>query len=249
MQITYNMPEAKFYILSTRPLSPVLVAQAADNNVEIDTVGFITTAAIRNNTVRNRIRALFHQRSNIIFTSMNAADAVAGYLEEVSPEWNVYCLGTATREIVLQHFPDSRVIGDAVNASSLAERIISNELHEATFFCGDQRRDELPFKLAAKNIAVEEIVVYNTIATPEKIVKVYDGILFFSPSAVESFFSVNNVSHDTVLFAIGTTTAACIRQHSNNKIVESDLPGKKELVEKSIKYFGKSNHTNEHIEK
>jgi uroporphyrinogen-III synthase len=68
--------------------------------------------------------------------------------------------------------------------------------------------------------------------------KVYDGILFFSPSAVESFFSKNKLPEQTVLFAIGNTTAKTIhRRYCNNRIMISDQPGKDELIEQAIEYF------------
>src|SRR5258706_9822828 len=45
--------------------------------------------------------------------------------------------------------------------------------------------------------------------------KVYDGILFFSPSGVESFFNTNEVNEQTILFAIGNTTATEIKKYTN----------------------------------
>jgi len=80
-------------------------------------------------------------------------------------------------------------------------------------------------------------VVYQTLATPHKIQKDYFGVLFFSPSAVQSFFSKNKVKDRTILFAIGNTTANEIKKYSNNKIIISDEPGKENLVQKMIEYF------------
>ncbi|HEX9150948.1 MAG TPA: uroporphyrinogen-III synthase, partial [Flavobacterium sp.] len=84
---------------------------------------------------------------------------------------------------------------------------------------------------------VNEIVVYQTIAVPFKVEKKYHGILFFSPSAVESFFSNNKVTGQTVLFAIGKTTAMALKKYCNNKIITSDEPGKENLVRKMMEYF------------
>lgn len=243
------MPDEKIAILSTRPLEQSLIMQATANNIEIDITSFITTELVRNNSLKTRITETFHELSTVIFTSMNAAEAVADYLAGTKPRWKIYCLGTATKNIIRQYFPLSEIIGEAENALSLADKIIMNKEKAVIFFCGDVRRDELPHKLASYNIHLEEIVVYKTITTSEKIEKAYNGILFFSPSAVESFFSLNTISDDTILFAIGTTTSGCIRQYSNNKIIESDYPGKKKLVEKSIDYFAKLNQLNEHIKK
>jgi uroporphyrinogen-III synthase len=105
------------------------------------------------------------------------------------------------------------------------------------FFCGDQRRDEMPDQLKINSIKVTEIVVYKTTLTPQKIEKKYEGILFFSPSAVKSFFQINEVPDQTVLFAIGNTTADELKSFSKNKIVTSDVPTRETLIDKVISYF------------
>jgi uroporphyrinogen-III synthase len=54
---------------------------------------------------------------------------------------------------------------------------------------------------------------------------------------VESFFSSNQLTQKTILFAIGNTTAKEIKKHSNNQIVVSDEPGKENLARKMMEYF------------
>ena len=249
LQTLYNMPEKQVKILSTRPLEQSLIANARDANIAIDVVSFIRTETTSSDSLKQVVSNIVKLPATVVFTSMNAAEAIASELQGISPEWHIYCLGTATKHIVKQHFPLALISGKAANASSLADEIIKDNVREIIFFCGNQRKDELPEKLANENIVVREIEVYKTIPTPVKVDVDFDGILFFSPSAVESFFSVNTVPFNTVLFAIGSTTADCIHLHSSNKIVESDKPGKQHLVEKAIKYFDKSNHTNEHTKK
>ncbi|MBS1975620.1 MAG: uroporphyrinogen-III synthase, partial [Bacteroidetes bacterium] len=65
----------------------------------------------------------------------------------------------------------------------------------------------------------------------------YDAILFYSPSAVNSFFEKNNPGPQTILFAIGNTTTKEIKKYTNNKIVVADKPSKKLLAEQAINYF------------
>jgi len=62
-------------------------------------------------------------------------------------------------------------------------------------------------------------------------------VLFFSPTAVQSFFRQNKLPAETILFAIGSTTAAEIRKFSTNNIIISDEPGKESLVRKMMEYF------------
>jgi len=65
--------------------------------------------------------------------------------------------------------------------------------------------------------------------------------MFFSPSAVESFFAANTLPHSTILFAIGNTTARSIEQYSTNKVIISDRPGKEALLDKVISHFNTIN--------
>jgi uroporphyrinogen-III synthase len=147
-------------------------------------------------------------------------------------------MGHKTKQLVTSYFGEHAIAGTADNASGLADEIIENdEPEDVIFFCGNQRRGELPRKLREHNIAVNEIIVYETTAIEHVVEKVYNGILFFSPSAVESFFKKNKLPEQTVVFAIGDTTAASIHRYCSNKIMISDSPGKDELVEQAMVYF------------
>jgi uroporphyrinogen-III synthase len=84
---------------------------------------------------------------------------------------------------------------------------------------------------------VEELIVYNTIEKPQAVSKKYDGILFFSPSAVRSFFQKNKINAETILFAIGQTTARELRNYSNNTTVISEIPDTEKVIADVIKYF------------
>ena len=241
------MEENKKYILSTRPLDEPLISRAAGSRIIIHSHSFIYTEPIINDQLQQEIIDASEKPLTVVFTSMNAAEAVGCCLAGKNTRWTIFCLGTATRKTVEMHFGNGPIAGIASNASDLAQEIINKNVESVVFFCGDQRRDELPDKLAAYNIQVHEVVVYKTLQIPKQVERDYDGILFFSPSAVESFFSSNTVSGDTIMFAIGTTTAESIRQFTNNMVVESDFPGKANLVEKAISYLDKSNQTNDHI--
>lgn len=224
-------------ILCTRPLDEALIENARLKGIDIDVISFIETEPIESVEVQQEIDVTINSSVPIIFTSMNAVEAVAENIDE-QPEWNIYCIGNTTAQLIKKNFPFSHIVGTADNATALAELIIKNESpEEVIFFCGDQRRNELPDLLRSHDVEVDEIIVYQTIALQHKIKKEYLGILFFSPSAVESFFSNNKLSERTMLFAIGNTTAATIRQHTNNKILIADEPGKEYLVEKMIEYF------------
>jgi uroporphyrinogen-III synthase len=97
--------------------------------------------------------------------------------------------------------------------------------------------DTLPSILLKSGIITNEITVYKTVEQPTFVEKEYDGILFYSPSGVSSYFSMNTVSSGTVLFAIGHTTAAAIKLETNNEVVVCPTPSKEALLDEAILYF------------
>jgi len=233
------MQETNIRILCTRPLGESLLEEVQQQGIIIDTLSFIETEPILSIEVQQEIEQALAKSAVIVFTSMNAVEAVSNYMDE-APDWRIYCIGAATRRLVTQYFGEAAIAGIAPDASELAELIVEEEAgEEIIFFCGDQRREELPSILEANGLELEEIVVYQTIAVPHKINKAYNGILFFSPSAVDSFFSGNKINGPTLLFAIGNTTARAIKKYSANKVIVSDEPGKEDLVEKMLEVFGK----------
>lgn len=235
------MQQNNIPVLCTRPLPQSLVAEAAAAGVQIDQLEFIKTESILSVEVQQEIQLASTEIATVVFTSMNAVDAVTIFLDGHQPQWSIYSIGTATAKLIRDYFGEACMAGTANDAASLAELMVieaeDTSFTEVTFFCGDQRRDELPLILQNNNIEVNEIVVYQTITTPHKISNAYFGILFFSPSAVNSFFSINKVAEKTVLFAIGNTTANELRKFSANKVIISDEPGKENLVAKMIEYF------------
>ena len=99
--------------------------------------------------------------------------------------------------------------------------------------------DTLPEALQRQGIKVNEVVVYETIETPRFAGERYDGILFFSPSGVNSFFGMNTIEPETILFAIGETTAKAIKEQAANTVIVSESPSKDHLLDQAIQYFRK----------
>ncbi|HZF65218.1 MAG TPA: uroporphyrinogen-III synthase, partial [Chitinophagaceae bacterium] len=184
-----------------------------------------------------QISELSKKRITAVFTSMNAVEAIHPLLIN-NANWQVYCIGHATKKLVAEHLSGASIIGVGNDALSLADTVAADKPELVYFFCGDQRRDELPNKLKSHGIRVEEIVVYKTMAREKKITTDYDGILFFSPSAVHSFFNGNTIGRNVLLFAIGNTTSNAIKKFSQNEIIIADQPGKDQLVRKMIARLG-----------
>jgi uroporphyrinogen-III synthase len=177
-----------------------------------------------------------------VFTSSNAVTAVKRYLNEyinyLPPQWKIFCLSGRTKEVLEENEElFGSIEATAPSVADLAKQIVSSRVKEVLFFCGDRRRDELPILLQKAGVIVHEVVVYETIETPVKAADDYHAVLFFSPSAVQSFFSVNQLKENTVCFAIGQTTAKSVTQFTQNKLSISKEPTQEALLSEVIHYF------------
>lgn len=159
---------------------------------------------------------------NLIFTSQNAVHRLLENpnSEKLIPklrEKSVFCVGLKTKALLEEN--GFNVIAYTGYAADLAEIIALIYAKENfTFFSGNLRRDTLPDFLKEANIPFNEIEVYETHLTPQKISSPLDGILFFSPSAVESYLKDNKIKKE-ICFCIGNTTAEALEKATNNIIV------------------------------
>jgi uroporphyrinogen-III synthase len=229
------MQKTERHILSTRPLPEPLVQEAAAQDIIIDEISFIQTKAVIDDALAAQIKELFQKPITAVFTSANAVTAV-GQIFQKPRRWKVYAINNTTARLITERFK-ILLAGMAANAAVLADLIIKDGIKKVYFFCSNIRRDALPEKLRAANIEVEEIVVYQTIETPVEVTRLYDGILFYSPSAVHSFFSMNGVDAATQLFAIGFTTAETILRYTTNPVLIADKADREDLVHQVMRHF------------
>ena len=231
------MQKNKTHILSTMSLPQSLIDEAAGKDMVIDELSFIDIKPIVDASIIKKIKEFSTQPLSVVFTSSHAASIVLNSLGNNKPAWDIYSMAGNTKKILADYFGEPAIISTGKNALSLAEKIIQQHTKEVIFFCGNLRRDELPVFLSQHGITVNEIIIYETELTPHTVTKTYNGILFFSPSAVNSFFSANQPGKETILFAIGDATADAIKKYSQNKTITSDLPGKEILVAMAVEYF------------
>jgi|SRR5690348_2765346 len=227
------MQQKKIEILSTKMLDK----NSFPEEIIIDEIPFIATKAIRDERLEKKISHLAAQPINAIFTSSHAADVVGKIISKNS-SWKIFCIGNKTKETLLKFFPAESIAGTADNAADLAWNIMKDiSVKNVLFFCGSQRRNELPEILIQNGIDMEELIVYETIKTPKEIKKDYDGVLFFSPSAAESFFSINKIKSHTVCFAIGDTTATTLKKFTTNKIIQAQNQSQQSMMNAMLAHF------------
>lgn len=232
------------HLLCTRQLTETLITKAFENGITIDMLPFIKTEMVAEKNIIEEIQSTANQKATVVFTSVNAVEAVTERLSAI-PDWDIYCMGGVTKERVISFFGTEKIKRTARNATHLAEKIVADKLeNEVIFFCSNHRLDKLPVVLKSNNVNFKELIVYETIETPHTIETHYEGIIFFSPSAVHSFFTENTIATDIVLFTIGKTTAATIETYVSNEIVASEWPGQEQLIDLVINYYNEVKHEN-----
>ena len=174
-------------------------------------------------------------RQNLLFTSQNAFTSFLQNEDSGSYKGKaIFCVGSKTKEAIEK--ADYTVLVSADYAEQLAEIIIREHSGESfTFFSGSMRRETLPQALANANIDFNEIEVYKTVLSPHRINSKLDGILFYSPSGVESYLKENNIGN-AVCFCIGTTTAEALKGITEN-IVIANKPTLENVIVQCINYY------------
>jgi hydroxymethylbilane synthase len=222
--------EKEFAIYSTKKLSEAQ-KKLLPLSMEIQDSDFIK---IRFNRIAPKV--MKNEIENVIITSKNGVESVLNSFtkDEINFK-NIYCVGRRTKKLIEQKI--GTVAYQARNASKLAE-YLSTELQgkEVTYFCSDLRLDTLPKVLAENNITVDEVEAYKTMYSPVNVRDNVNGVLFYSPSTVESYMQENTA--DKIAFCIGESTAKEARKHFENVQV-ANLPTVESVIEMVNLHFVK----------
>lgn len=191
--------EKEFSIFSTRKLSEVQ-KKLLPTIVKVDDSDFIK---VRFNRIAPKI--IKEEIENVIITSKNGVEALLySFTADELQFKNIFCVGRRTKKLIEQKI--GKVVFSARNADKLSQYLAENiSGQEVTYFCSDLRLDTLPTKLAQNNISVNEVEAYKTMYSPTKVDDKVNGVLFYSPSTVESYMKENKA--DKIAFCIGDTTA------------------------------------------
>lgn len=198
-------------------------------------LGFVEYNAIR---IVGVPFTLSRKLTNIIITSQNGAtifiDALKRCPTEVkqSPK-KYFAVGSKTSTLLAKQ--GIKVTKTAQNASELAQYIAREHPEDTfTYFCGKQRREELPKILKEAGVCCNEVVVYETYEQEQSFDRIFDGVLFFSPSGVAAFTKAN--ATQSIAFCIGETTATAARAHFDQVIV-SNATTIESTIAKAVKYL------------
>ena len=217
----------KINILSTKILSPIQKTVLENANFNVTEADFIKT--------EHQDFDLKDIYNNLIFTSQNAVQSVLLHSKcEQLKTKNVFCVGLKTKILLSENgFNVDVYTGYAEDLAEIITLIHSSD--SFTFFSGNLRRETLPKALKEANIEFNEIKVYETTLTPQKIKGSFDALLFFSPSGVESYLKDNSIKKESC-FCIGDTTASALLKITKNIIIPEN-PTIEDVIEECINEF------------
>src|SRR5271166_437999 len=95
------------YVLSTAELDHALINKALVHDIELDAMSYIQVEPIRERNLTEEIKDLCKMHLDAVFTSANAINAMSAILKDGKPEWNIYCIGNATKKAALEYFAPS----------------------------------------------------------------------------------------------------------------------------------------------
>ncbi|GGG39675.1 uroporphyrinogen III methyltransferase [Croceivirga lutea] len=144
-----------------------------------------------------------------IFTSKNA---VKSYVNQYADKKPCFCVGEKTKEFLeLNGF---EIIQQFKYAADLAAYITEHYKDTSfLFLSGNLRKEDIPRLCENKTLELKEVVTYETAFNPKSFEQDFDGLLFYSPSGVQSFTKQNKVKG--TCFCIGETTATEAKKHTN----------------------------------
>lgn len=193
------------HVYSTRKLTNSQL-QLFNDGIRVASEDFIKISPNRiSKTVLNS------EIENVIISSKNTVETLLSMVAADTLRFkNIYCVGRKTKRLIEQKI--GKVKHTESNAIKLGNYLAENlGGAEVTYFCSDLRLDALPRILTENEINLTEVETYQTKYSPSKVADGVREVLFFSPSAIQSYMLENTV--DKVAYCIGETTASEARKH------------------------------------
>lgn len=212
----------------------VLITRNIEFSSLSNSINWRSEAFISINYIHHNIPELT-QEDTLVFTSKNAVESLFHHHPEFETKGKqVLCVGTKTKKVLTQHGVEVEYV--STSSQAIGEWIVENNFsNNIVLFCGDIRRNELKEIIERNQLNYSEIVVYNTHLTSKHIDNKLDGVVFLSPSAVQSFVENNNMP-EIVAFCIGNTTANEAKKHFSSVEIAKELT-MDSVIEKVTKYY------------
>lgn len=172
-----------------------------------------------------------------IFTSQKAVKSVSPKINDLKIPHHIFAVGAKTAE-KLESLGLKVSFPEKYNAANLAAMMQELDLKEVVHFCGNLKAENFN-KLLGDSVNLSSVEVYQTKLTGHKMSDLndFDGIVFMSPSAVESFSQQNSVSENMQVFCIGPTTEAVAKEAGIQNCITPEYSTVDSLMESIQQYY------------
>jgi len=172
-----------------------------------------------------------------IFTSKKAVKAVSPVIGKFDLPRHIFAVGSKTAE-KLNEIGLKVSIPEEYNARALASMMRELDLKKVVHFCGNLKAADLG-KLLGEDVELTSAEVYQTKLTSHKMDDLhnFDGIVFMSPSAVESFNQQNTISENIQAFCIGPTTEQAAEEAGIRNCITPEYSTLDSLMESIQNYY------------
>ena len=180
-----------------------------------------------------------NSNDNLIFTSQNSVTSIlkTSGVENLKSK-PVFCVGIKTKDLLKKNGFE---VLEFTNYASELVKILGSKYSDRkyTFFSGNLRHETIPQGLRNHNINFNEVEVYKTVLSPQKIQSSAEAIMFFSPSGVESYLMENSLEENQQFFCIGTTTSQALidRKVSEDQIHIATVQTVENTIIQVINYY------------
>jgi len=224
-------------VACTRTLQPTVLRDALERRIQIHHHAFVVPQPAIGDEVE--LPEALAERS-LVFTSIHAVNATTHstrFKELAGNKVSCYCINGRTADAARQARYD--VIGVAPNALELASKLVQHKESRPIHFTTANNRMELHDTLLANDIQLERFNCYTVTADPITMPD-HEAILFFSPSQVDAFLTVNELRADIPVFCIGTTTAAHCMHLGYTKVRHAPEPKESTLIQALFQHYEKT---------
>jgi uroporphyrinogen-III synthase len=169
-----------------------------------------------------------------VFSSQNAVRSFLANPTASAHQHPILCVGEKTKSLLEEN--GQKVIKIAPNMLELVDFIQKSMKNEHFLhICGNRKLADFAAGMQKSGISYAEVTAYHThlvsrVQTPEP-----QGLLFYSPSGVESYLQTNSIGASWC-FCIGETTATAVRPLTEHLTV-SPKPDADLLVAAAATHF------------
>ena len=199
-------------ICITRNLSQTEVLHCYKHGINVEAIPLIQTHLNTNVSIKSQTY------DAIIITSRMALKWLELHVDEIDKSIPFFCL-TAKQKAYLNTLGFEAKHPEISSAEALRKFIKTTKLGNSLLFLGGNRSI-----FPGGSMKTEVLEVYRTELTPMAInLSTYKAIVFFSPSAATSFFTIHRkIPKELVFFAFGSQTANALKKQVVGNVFVSE---------------------------